>query len=168
MRVIKINDDEKTSKEKTNRKAKGVWEHTGIPGVETRMYTASFIWDPDGKPALPSRLTLENHRDLLTVNFGGPMSKDKNIFTAKAIKVPDYKYTIRERESLGNGWYGQGFEERTVTEDNLYVIIKDGECIGQMNPYDYRSNIKSELRPCNEQALKFIQSLGINNHAKAH
>lgn len=106
------------------------------------------------------RVGMFNH-DELTVSFGGEFSKPHNIFTAKAIKVPDYKYTVRERESLGGGWYG-GMEVNEYTDDNLYVVIREGICIGQMHPYAKGHNIKSQLVECGEEALKFLRKNNID------
>lgn len=95
----------------------------------------------------------------MTVKFGGALSKPHNIFTATAIKIPDYKYKVKERESLGNGWYGS-MEINEYEETNLYVIIKDGVCIGQMRPY-HQEGIKSSLELCNEQAIKYLKNNNI-------
>lgn len=95
----------------------------------------------------------------MTVKFGGELSKPHNIFTAIAIKIPDYKYKVKERESLGNGWYGSP-EINEYEEKNLYVIIRDGICIGQMRPYT-QTGIKSSLEPCNEQAIKYLENNNI-------
>ncbi len=108
---------------------------------------------------------LFNH-ETLTVIFGGIHSKPHNIFECKAIKVPKYKYKLKERESLGNGWYGQ-METNEYEEDNLYIIIKDNICIGQMNPYtQIHGNIKSTLYPCNQQSLELCKSLNIEYNEK--
>lgn len=95
-------------------------------------------------------------RETLTVKFGGELSIPENIFIATAVKVPKYKYKIRERESLGNGWYG-GMETNEYEEDNLYLIFHEGVCIGQMNPT--WSDDKSQLQELNEYAEKYLKTL---------
>lgn len=114
-----------------------------------------------GKTVRYTRSGKFNHNDL-TVQFGGELSKPHNIFSATAIKVPKYTYHVKERESLGNGWYGST-ETNTYTEDNLYVIIKDGVCIGQMRPYSEDSSGygKSTLEYCNEHSCAFLKTFGI-------
>lgn len=82
--------------------------------------------------------------DTLTVEFGGELSKPHNRFTAKAIKVPDYKYTVREREDAGGGWYG-AMEENEYTETNEYIIVRDGVFMGVMHPERDGSQMKSIL-----------------------
>lgn len=78
--------------------------------------------------------------ETLTVEFGGPLSKPHNIFTAKAIKIPKYSYTKRQRESLGNGWYGSGYDTITYVVDNEYAIFRDNVFIGTMRQSDRNSH----------------------------
>ncbi len=95
---------------------------------------------------------LFNH-DTLTVNFGGPLSVEKNKFTASAIKVADYKYKRRERESLGNGWYG-GTEVNEYEQTNEYLIHRDGKVLGIMNPYaKEHTGCKSSLQEFNPNKI---------------
>jgi len=101
-----------------------------------------------------------NHEDL-TVCFGGELSKPQSIFKATALKIPTYSYTKREKEALKGGWYSDTKVINTYTESNHYIIIKDGECIGQMKPYSQK-NIKSDLNPCNKYAREFVESKGLN------
>lgn len=100
----------------------------------------------------------------MTVQFGGAMSKPEFIFTAKAIKCPTYKRMVKERESLGGGWYGS-MEVVEKIYDKYYLVIKDGVCIGVMySPYVI-SGIKSDLHPINEKTpneiMIFFNSLKI-------
>lgn len=113
---------------------------------------------------LPPRQGLFDH-DTLTVKFGGPKTPEDKKFVATAIKVPPYTYSYKERESLGGGWYGA---TQTVTdiEDNEYIIIKDGFCIGTMNPYSKaHKDIKSVLMPISKRThnkvMEFIKSQNI-------
>lgn len=102
--------------------------------------------------------------DDLTVRFGGELSVPKNIFTAKAIKVPDFKYRVRERESLGNGWYGN-METNEYTEDNLYIIIKDDICIGTMRAMAGERS-KRDLTPLSKWTSKEVYNFLDKNNIK--
>lgn len=80
--------------------------------------------------------------ETLTVQFGGPLSKPHNIFTAKAIKVPKYSYTKSTRECLGGGWYGSGRDITNHIVDNEYAIFKDDVFIGTMRNSERESHCK--------------------------
>jgi hypothetical protein len=80
--------------------------------------------------------------DTLTVRFGGTHSKPENVFTAQAIKVPDFKYITMEQADAGGGCYYSYKEPVEHTQRNAYIIIKDNEVIGWMDPY---KGMKSEL-----------------------
>lgn len=99
--------------------------------------------------------------ETLTVDFGGVMSKPEFAFTAKAIHVPPYKYTVREREDAGGGWYG-AMETVTKTADRVYLIVKGETCIGVMyHPYHF--GIKTNLLPVedNTPEKKFLDTLNL-------
>lgn len=87
--------------------------------------------------------------DTLTVKFGGELSKPENVFTAQAVKVPKFKYTTMEQADAGGGCYYGYKEEVEHTEDNAYIIIRDGSVIGWMIPYHW--GIKSELFSLDEK-----------------
>jgi hypothetical protein len=81
--------------------------------------------------------------DALIVKFGGDKSKPENIFTATAIKVPDFTYTVMEKEDAGGGWY---YENKVAVEyrvNNAYIIMRNNEIIGWMRPYEWET--KSDL-----------------------
>lgn len=85
--------------------------------------------------------------ETLTVKFGGPLSKPESVFEAKAVKVPDYKILVRERESLGGGWYGAMETIEKIVTDS-YLILREGKIIGCMiSPYHPKHNIKTDLLP---------------------
>lgn len=78
-----------------------------------------------------------------TVKFGGEKSKSENIFICNAIKVPEFKYTTMEQADAGGGCY-YGYKEQVEhTENNAYLILRDGKIIGWMRPYHWK--IKSDL-----------------------
>lgn len=102
--------------------------------------------------------------ETLTVKFGGEHSKPENIFTATAIKVPDFKYKRYETADAGGGWSYCYKEWNEYTQTNAYLILKEGEVIGWMNPYAPCHNIKSDLYPLDwkytDQPIKdFSQTL---------
>lgn len=82
----------------------------------------------------------------LTVKFGNEYCKPEHRFIADAIKVPDYKYQVYERADAGGGCYYGYKEWNEYTQKNAYIIIRNGEIIGWMNPY-HGGTIKSELYP---------------------
>lgn len=101
--------------------------------------------------------------DTLTVKFGTDYDKPEFKFTAQAIHVPPYKYQVYEREDAGGGWYGA----KTWVEYEakyVYIIVKDGLCIGFMS-HPYHDGIKSELLPINDktdkQIVTFFKSLNL-------
>lgn len=96
--------------------------------------------------------------ETLTVKFGGELSKPENIFTAQAIKVPTYTYERLEREDAGGGWYGAK-QKVTVTVDRLFIIVKDGKCIGYMNSPYTGNKIKTPLIPLEEKIPREILSV---------
>lgn len=105
---------------------------------------------------------LFNH-ETLTVSFGGPLSKPHNVFTANAIKCPDYSYFVNERECLGGGWYG-GMGRVEKEEKNEYLIHRDGVFIGMMYPYPANHRIKSRLlqpEPIPPRILELIKENGL-------
>lgn len=115
--------------------------------------------------------------ETLTVKFGGESSKPEFRFIASSIRVPTYTYHTREREDAGGGWYGSKCETVERKADHVYLIIKDGICIGVMyHPYHF--NIKSSLCPLDNTTpvpvMKFFKSLNIpynyyvSNHLPAN
>lgn len=79
----------------------------------------------------------------MTVQFGGEHSKPEKIFTARAIKIPDFEYRVYEREDAGNGWYGSK-QWNTYIEKFAYLILRDGQPIGFMRQ-PYVQKIKTPL-----------------------
>ena len=82
--------------------------------------------------------------ETLTMSFGGELSKPHNKFIAKAIKVPKYSYTTKERECLGGGWYGSGYDIINHVVDNEYAIFKDDIFIGTAR-YSSLSDMNTQL-----------------------
>jgi hypothetical protein len=101
--------------------------------------------------------------DTLTVKFGGALSTPQNIFTAQAVKVPDFNYTYKEREDAGGGAYYNNWVTITKTVNNAYIILKEDKVIGWMIPYAACHKIKSELRSLDECPFKEIVTF-----AKSH
>lgn len=95
----------------------------------------------------------------LTVKFGGENSTPENIFTAQAVKVPEFKYTYREREDAGGGAYYNNWVTITETVSNAYIILREGKVIGWMMPYSPCHNIKSELREFDKYTFKEVIDL---------
>lgn len=85
--------------------------------------------------------------DNLTVTLGSELSKKNPLIIATAIKVPDFKYTVREKADAGGGWYYGHSEINEYIQKNAYIILNDGVIIGWMDPYAACHNIKSELWP---------------------
>lgn len=73
--------------------------------------------------------------DTLTVHFGGQQSKPENIYTANAIKVPDFKHTIMEKADAGGGAYYSYKEPVEYEVNNAFIILRDGVIIGWMRAY---------------------------------
>lgn len=102
-------------------------------------------------------------KNTLNVKFGGEYSKPEFIFTAKAILVPEYKFSYYEREDAGGGWYGpKMWVEHSFAND--YLIVYNNVCIGIMfNPYT--QDIKTPLFPFDKKTRKpivdFFNSLNI-------
>lgn len=102
------------------------------------------------------------NKQLLTVRFGGPLSKPENRFDCTAVKAPSYKYKVRERADAGGGCYYSYFEVNEYTEDNAYLIFRDGVLIGYMTPYGSGDEIRCDLYPMNTAnpvVAKFAKSL---------
>lgn len=102
--------------------------------------------------------------DTLTVTLGSELSKKNPLTIAKAIKVPDFKYTVKERADAGGGCYYGYSEVNEYTEKNAYIIVKDDKVLGWMNPYAACHKIKSDLYPLDwkytrKQIRDFAQSL---------
>lgn len=96
------------------------------------------------------------NRDTMMVKFGGERSVDKNRFTALAIKVPDFNYTVTERADAGGGWYYNHTETVTRTENNAYIIIRDNIVIGWMTPScGYWHNLKTDLYPMDWHGTRY-------------
>lgn len=78
----------------------------------------------------------------------------------KLVKLPTYTYSYKERECLGNGWYGASCETITKQQENAYLVIHNDKAIGYIiateNGRYYLSRIKSE---------KFIENYA-NKHYK--
>jgi len=83
--------------------------------------------------------------ETLTVQFGGEHSKPENIFTAKAVKVPDFKYTVMEQEDAGGGCYYNGKIPVEYTEKNAYLVVRGNEIIGWMR--QDMTDFKKDLYP---------------------
>lgn len=96
------------------------------------------------------------NKDTMTVQFGGERSKPENRFMATAIKVPVFKYTVQERESLGNGWYG-GMETVEYTEDTAHIIFKDGALIGWMKCWHMRGDYLWMMETAPKQVKQFAE-----------
>jgi hypothetical protein len=109
---------------------------------------------------------LFNH-ETLTVQFGGKHSKPENIFTATAIKIPDYKYKLYERAGAGGGCYYDYKEWNEYEETNAYLIFRDGVLIGWMKPHHDSHGIKSMLFPMEEKKTH-IQIKQFAEKYKAH
>lgn len=73
--------------------------------------------------------------ETLTVQFGGDLSKPENKFTAKAVKVPDFKHTVMERADAGGGSYYSYKEPVEYRIDNAFIILKGSEILGWMRVY---------------------------------
>lgn len=104
--------------------------------------------------------------DNLTVKLGSELSKKNPLTIAKAIKVPDFKYTVKEKADAGGGWYYGYSEYNEYTEKNAYIIIKDDKILGWMNPYAACHKIKSDLYPLDwkytrEPIRDFAKSLNL-------
>lgn len=87
----------------------------------------------------------------LTVSFGHEKSKPHNRFVAKAVRVPSFKYTYKEREDAGGGCYYNNWETITKEIDNVYIILRNSIIIGWMMPYSPVHNMKSDLRSLEEK-----------------
>lgn len=85
--------------------------------------------------------------DTLTVKLGSELSTKTPLRIAKAIKVPDFKYTMKEKADAGGGAYYSYSEVNEYTERNAYIIMYNNEVIGWMNPYAACHKIKSDLYP---------------------
>lgn len=85
--------------------------------------------------------------DTLTVKLGSELSTKNPVRIAKAIKVPDFKYTVKEKADAGGGYYYGYSEENEYMERNAYIIVYNNEVIGWMNPYAACHKIKSDLYP---------------------
>ena len=48
------------------------------------------------------------------------------------IKLPDYNITYSERESLGNGWYGNDKTKITKTVTNAYLVKHNNTFLGHI------------------------------------
>lgn len=118
------------------------------------------------KPArIPFKKGLFDH-DTLTVKFGGEHSKPENMFIATAVKVPDFKYKRYERADAGGGCYYDYKEWNEYEQNNAYVILRDNEVIGWMQPtHKCHGPIKDDLypldwkytdKPIKDFAAKFI------------
>jgi hypothetical protein len=104
----------------------------------------------------------------LTVAFGHEKSKPENRFVAKAVKVPAFNHTYREREDAGGGAYYNNWETVTKVVNDVYIILRDGMVIGWMIPYAACHHIKSELRSMDDKhtfnaVKRFAETL--NPHA---
>lgn len=102
--------------------------------------------------------------DTLQVRFGGKNTDPEFVIEAKAIHVPPYQYTVKERESLGGGYYGS-METNTYTEERAFLIVKENVCIGYMvHPY-IQEDIASYLKPItsetNKNILYFLLKTGL-------
>jgi len=80
----------------------------------------------------------------------------KGYTICKCLKVPDYTITYRERESLGNGWYGAS-EEVTEVMKHSFIVFKDDEIIGYIiKPYA-QENMRSYIQPVTNSTHKPIK-----------
>lgn len=85
--------------------------------------------------------------ETLTVKLGSELSKKNPLIIAKAVKVPDFKYKVKEPADAGGGCYYGYNEVNEYTETNAYIIMKDNEILGWMNPHAACHKIKSDLYP---------------------
>lgn len=79
----------------------------------------------------------------MLIHIGGVLSKPENIYDLQVVKMPDFTISYKERESLGNGWYGSTMETITKTIDNCYIVIKDNKPFGYFiyYPSDHKQQI---------------------------
>ncbi len=78
----------------------------------------------------------------------------------QCIQVTPFTKQNKEKESLGNGWYG-GLILVTKTYDKYFAIIENGKIIGILN-HPYYQNIKSDILPINykyhpAEVIEFIK-----------
>jgi hypothetical protein len=65
----------------------------------------------------------------------------------KCVQVTPFTKQVKERESLGEGWYGS-IETVTKTFDSYFVILKDDKPFGVLlDPYHEITRIKSDIHP---------------------
>ena len=65
----------------------------------------------------------------------------------KCVQVPAFTKQVKERESLGGGWYGS-METVTKTFDRYFIILKDDKPYGVLiEPYHEVTSIKSDIHP---------------------
>ena len=97
--------------------------------------------------------------DTLTIKFGGAFSKPENIFTANLIKIPDYTFSYKERESLGGGWYG-GMETVTSHEKYLYAVVHNNIFRGFVRAYgdDSKQNVFLLDKKIHKFVYKFLNT----------
>jgi hypothetical protein len=84
-------------------------------------------------------------------NYSTLTAKVGNIYKGyeelPCIQIPTFKRKVKERESLGNGWYG-GMEIVEKVYDKCFIIIKDNKPFGVLqHPYHESNNIKSDILP---------------------
>ena len=48
------------------------------------------------------------------------------------IKIPQYGYSYKERESLGNGWYSDSKTTVTAIQNNDYLVVLDNKVLGKI------------------------------------
>lgn len=72
------------------------------------------------------------------------------------LKVPTFKRNKKERESLGNGWYGEKITVEVIY-DKCFIIIKDNKPFGLLiDPY-YEPTIKSNIYAIDKPQFKEIE-----------
>lgn len=74
-------------------------------------------------------------------------NSNKGYQELKCVQVTPFTKQVKERESLGGGWYGST-ETVTKTFDRYFIILKDNKPYGVLlEPYHEVTRIKSDIHP---------------------
>ena len=82
----------------------------------------------------------------------------------QCLQVPPFTKIVEERESLGNGWYGDRIQvEKTF--DKYFIVVRDNKPIGVL--YHPIENMKCDIMPLwykyYPEVTEFISSIKINS-----
>ena len=96
--------------------------------------------------------------DTLVAKVG---NKYKGYKELQCIKIPTFTKQFRERQSLGNGWYGDIIIVDKIF-DKYFIILENNIPIGVLN-HPYYQDIKSDILPINykyhpKEVITFIKN----------